>query len=124
QSDTPTARTAYEESVLLAGKADAKLNIASALEGLASVVADQGAYTWAVRLWGAAEVLRESIGAPLPAVERPAYERVVATACLHLGKSGFARTWAKGRSMAAEDALRSEDDLGSVLITKCSVLVL
>ena len=95
---------------MLASRADDKLNIASGLEGLASVVAAQGAYTWAARLWGAAEALRESIGAPLPAVECPAYERALAAACLHLGKSGFARTWAKGRSMAAEDALRSEDD--------------
>ena len=110
QGDIATARTLYEESVLLASKAHDKLNIASALEGLASVVAAQGAYTWAVRLWGAAEALRESIGAPLPAVERPVYEQAVATACLHLGQSAFAIIWAKGRSMAAEEALRSEDD--------------
>src|ERR1700694_5975503 len=87
QGDTTTARTLYEESVLLARKANDKLNIASALEGLASVVAAQGAYTWATRLWGAAEALRESIGAPLPAVERPDYERAVAAACAHLGQS-------------------------------------
>jgi hypothetical protein len=111
QGDIATARTLYEESVLLARKANDKLNIASALEGLASVVAAQGAYTWATRLWGAAEALRESIGAPLPAVERPAYERAAATACMHLGKSGFATIWTEGQGMAVEDVLRDEDNL-------------
>src|SRR5207248_3229315 len=104
QGDTTTARTLYEESVLLAKKADDKLNIAAGLEGLASVVAAQGAYTWAAHLWGAAEALRDSIGAPLPAVERPAYERAVVVARTHLGQSAFARSWAKGRGMAVEDA--------------------
>lgn len=105
QGVTATARVLYEESVLLARNAADKLNIASALEGLASVVATQGVSTWAARLWGAAEALRESIGAPLPAVERPAYERAVAAVRAHLGKSTFDTAWAKGRGMAPEDVL-------------------
>jgi predicted ATPase/class 3 adenylate cyclase len=105
QGDTTTARVLYEESVLLAMKADDKLNIASALEGLAIIVATQGAYTWAARLWGSAEALRESIGAPQPAVERPAYERAVAATRAHLGKSAFSAAWAEGRGMAPEDVL-------------------
>ena len=105
QGDTTTARVLYEESVLLAMKADDKLNIASALEGLAIIVATQGAYTWAARLWGSAEALRESIGAPLPAVERPAYERAVAAAHAHLGESAFKTVWADGRGMMPEDVL-------------------
>ncbi len=105
QGDTTTARVLYEESVLLAMKADDKLNIASALEGLAIIVATQGAYTWAARLWGSAEALRESIGAPQPAVERPAYERAVAATRAHLGKSAFSAAWAEGRGIAPEDVL-------------------
>ena len=110
QGDTTTARVLYEESVLLAMKADDKLNIASALEGLASVVATQGAYTWAARLWGTAEALRESIGAPLPAVERPAYERAVAAARAQLRKSAFNTAWAEGRGKMPDDVLRSENN--------------
>src|ERR1700730_5451903 len=105
QGDTTTARVLYEESVLLAMKADDKLNIASALEGLASVVATQGAYTWAARLWGASEALRESIGAPLTAVERPAYERAVAATREYLGQSAFDTAWIEGRGMTPEDVL-------------------
>ena len=105
QGDTTTARVLYEESVLLAMKADDKLNIASALEGLASVVATQGPYTWAARLWGASEALRESIGAPLTAVERPAYERAVAATREYLGQSAFDTAWIEGRGMTPEDVL-------------------
>jgi predicted ATPase/class 3 adenylate cyclase len=105
QGDTTTARVLYEESVLLAMKADDKLNIASALEGLASVVATQGLYTWAARLWGASEALRESIGAPLTAVERPAYERAVAATREYLGQSAFDTAWIEGRGMTPEDVL-------------------
>jgi DNA-binding CsgD family transcriptional regulator len=90
--------------VLLAMKADDKLNIASALEGLASVVATQGAYTWAARLWGAAEALREAIGAPIPPVERTHYEQVVTEVRRQLRNETFAVTWAEGRSMTPEQA--------------------
>jgi predicted ATPase/class 3 adenylate cyclase len=110
QGDTTTARVLYEESVLLAVRAADKLNIASALEGLASVVATQGAYTWAARLWGAAEALRKSIGAPLPAVERPAYERAVTATREYLGQSAFDTAWVEGRGMTLEDVLKNKSN--------------
>src|SRR2546430_17033690 len=76
QGDHTTARALYEESLTIA-RVGHKLNIASGLEGLASMVALQGELTWAGRLWGAADALRDAMGAPMAAVERPGYEQRV-----------------------------------------------
>ncbi len=82
--------------------------VASCLEGLAAVVAAQGELTWAARLWGAAEVHREVIGAPLPPVDHAAYQDSIATARSHLGDKTFAAVWAEGRTMTPEQALAAQ----------------
>ncbi len=107
RGDNATARALYEEALTLAKKAGDKLIIASGLEGLASVVAGQGEYERAVRFWGVAEALREAIGAPLPTVERSAYEWAVEVARERLGEEAFAGAWDEGRRLTVEDALRS-----------------
>jgi len=85
--------------------------VASCLEGLAVVVAAQGELTWAVRLWGAAEVHREVIGIPLPPVERPAYERNVAEVRNHLGDKTFTAAWLEGRAMTPEQVLAAQSSV-------------
>ena len=85
--------------------------VASCLEGLAAVVATQGELTWAARLWGAAEVHRELTGAPLPPVDRPAYESSVSSARNHLGDKTFAAAWTEGRSMTLEQALSAQSSV-------------
>src|SRR5256714_4245014 len=79
------------------------------LEGLAVVVATQGETTWAVRLWAAAAALRDSLGAPLPAVYRADYERCVAAARAQMGEQAFAAAWAEGRGMTWEQALAARE---------------
>ncbi len=86
QGDHVRARALFEESLASARKIDHKLNIPSCLEGLAGVVAAQRELAWAARLWGAAEALRETIGAPMPPVERANYEQAVADAHAQLGE--------------------------------------
>ena len=66
QGDLAEALAHYEESLAEARQMDNRLIIAPGLEGLAAVVAAQGEVTWAARLWGAAERLREALGTPLP----------------------------------------------------------
>ena len=82
--------------------------VASCLEGLAAVVAAQGELTWAARIWGAAEVHREVIGAPLPPVDRAAYQESIAAAHSQLGDKSFAATWAEGRTMTPEQVLATQ----------------
>jgi ATP/maltotriose-dependent transcriptional regulator MalT len=104
RGDLATARVLYEESLSVA-RVVYKLDIASGLEGLANVVAAQGEFAWATRLWGAAEALRDTMGAPLPPLERPDYEHAMATARTALGEEAFTAAWAEGRTMTPEQAL-------------------
>ncbi len=112
QGDDTTARVFYEESLAMASD---KWEIASSLEGLAGVVVAQGTVgaslaeaLWAARLWGAAEALRETIGAPIPPVYHADYEHTVTAARTQLGEKSFATAWAEGRTMTPERALAAQ----------------
>ena len=83
--------------------------VAFGLEGLARVVAVQGELSWAARLWGAAETVRETIGAPIAPRERPAYESRVTAARAQHGEKTFATAWAEGRLMTPEQALAARE---------------
>ncbi|MFL5591386.1 MAG: tetratricopeptide repeat protein [Ktedonobacteraceae bacterium] len=107
QGDYTAAQAFYEESLAFPGKVDA-IYTASSLEGLAGVVAVQGEPTWAVRLYGAAEALREMVSTPIAPTERAAYEHSVAAVRTQLGGVIFAATWAEGRSMTAQQAVAAQ----------------
>jgi DNA-binding NarL/FixJ family response regulator len=87
---------------------DANLNIPFYLEGLAQVVAAQGEGTWAARLWGAAQALREGLHAPLPAVFRTEHEQAIAAVRTQIGEKAFAAAWAQGRAMTLEQVLAAQ----------------
>jgi predicted ATPase/tRNA A-37 threonylcarbamoyl transferase component Bud32 len=115
QGDHAAARALYQESFALLHKLGDKERIATCLEGLGAVVTAQGSAEaplagarWAAQLWGAAETLRQHIGAPLPPVYRTDYEQAVATARSALGEKAFATAWAEGRTMTPEQALAVE----------------
>jgi len=71
-----------------------KLGIAHSLEELGAVHAIQGDGRQAVMLFSTAHAMRETLGAPLPPVDRAAYESVIATCRTQLGETGFAAIWA------------------------------
>jgi len=83
--------------------------IAGCVRDLASVAAMTGRHEPAARLFGAAEALREAIGAwaiGAPGPRHPArYEQAVANARAGLGDDAFAAAWAAGRAMPLEDAI-------------------
>ena len=108
QHDDATAHALYEEGLLIARKVDSKCNVASCLEGLAGVLAAQGELPRSARLWGAAEALRQAIGAPIPPVYRRAYERSVTAARARSGEKAFAAAWAQGRTMTLEHVLAAQ----------------
>ncbi len=105
QGDYPSARALHEESLAIRRELGDQRGIAQSLEGLAPVAAALAEPHRAARIWGAAERLREEIGAPLPPNERPRYERQVATARAALGSETFAAAWAEGRAMSMEQAI-------------------
>jgi predicted ATPase/serine/threonine protein kinase/DNA-binding CsgD family transcriptional regulator len=133
QGDYPAARAWYEEGLTVCLKMGSRVPIANrleglagvvaahsamglsttpflpCLEGLAGVVAAQGQPTWAARLWGAAEALRENFGIPLAPVERADYERAVTAASIPLGEKSFTAAWAEGRTMPLKQVLTAQE---------------
>jgi tetratricopeptide (TPR) repeat protein len=103
QGDFVAAHALYQES--LVHYSDYKEGIAPVLEGLARVAAQQSEPEQAARLWGAAEALRKTIEAPMPPVERTAYERAVEEARRHAHEEAFASAWAEGYALPLEQVL-------------------
>jgi predicted ATPase/class 3 adenylate cyclase/DNA-binding XRE family transcriptional regulator len=79
--------------------------VATCLEGLAGLLCDQGSVEQAVCLLGAAEGLRDAIGAPLPPAERLQYDQIVATARTRMDEHTFRTAWAAGRMLTMNDAI-------------------
>ncbi len=105
QADHGRAAALYEESLRLHRELGDRLGISQDLEGMAALRTASGSPESAVRLWAAAEALREQIGAPPEDVERAMYGPLVATAREALGEEAFANAWAEGRKLTPERAL-------------------
>jgi predicted ATPase len=99
------ARSLYQECLRMHTTTGTRGSIAHSLEALAAVAAGQGQSEKAARLWGAAQALREAIGAPLPPVDVTDYEHSVEAARSAAGESSFAAAWAAGRALALEQAI-------------------
>ncbi len=104
-ADWARARAAYQASLRLQRDVGRKWEIAACLEGLAGVADGQDESARAARLWGAAEGLREQMGAPVPPVDRVHYEAAVAHTRMALGEAGFGAAWAEGRAMTLEQVI-------------------
>jgi tetratricopeptide (TPR) repeat protein len=94
----------FRESLVLWVKLGAKGGVAESLEGLGALAARQSDGERAARLLGAAEALREAIGAPVPPPERMDYEEAVRRARELLGAEVFEACWREGRGMKWEEA--------------------
>ena len=106
QGDYPAARALYEESLSIRRDLGDRRGIAYALEGLAAVAATLDSALRSIRIWGAAERLREEIGAPLPPNERPRHDRRLAAVRAALSDSAaFDRAWREGRTLTVEQAI-------------------
>jgi predicted ATPase/DNA-binding CsgD family transcriptional regulator len=114
KGDYAAARALYEESLAIGRVVDDNRHLASRLdfltfvEGLAGLFVAQGEPVRAVRLWGAAAVLREAMGTPIPPVYRADYDRSVVATRAQLGEKVFAVAWAEGRKMTPEQALAAQ----------------
>ena len=100
QGDYGAARALLEESLASFREQGNNRGIAPGLEGLAAVTAAQGRAECATRLFGAAEALRDAMGAALPPAERAEHDRYVAAVRTALDEKAFAAAWAAGRAMS------------------------
>lgn len=98
------------EGLARALQTQSRLLIAMGLEELGKVATEQGEPTWAARLFGAAQALREAIEAPLPPCEQPAYEQVLSSIREQLGTVHFHAAWAQGHGMAPQQVLESRHE--------------
>ena len=100
RGDRVQAAQLYREALALSWRVGDKRRAAFCLEGLAGTSEPHRAAT----LFGAAEALREAIGAPLPPSERAGYTRDVAAA-READPAAFDAAWAEGRGMTLEQAV-------------------
>lgn len=125
QRDYATASTRYETCLEMVREVGDREFLASCLEELAAVIvawaedtgqqtAHTAQYVWAGQLWGAAECVRESIGAPLPPMHRDIYEQALARVQKHLGVSVLREAWARGRDMTPEQVLAARPSSHSI----------
>jgi predicted ATPase/DNA-binding CsgD family transcriptional regulator len=105
QGDFERATACYQESLILRQETGEKEGIATALEGLAAVAGVGGQPISAARLYGSAESLRDTLGAPLTPTDRSYYKQTVAAVRAQLDEAPFQRAWAEGRAMTLEQAI-------------------
>jgi hypothetical protein len=105
QGDLRAARAPLAESLALYRGTGKLLGIAECLESLAGLAAAERRFTRAGRCLGAAEALRETMGAPLPPSERAEYDRTLRAVRGGCGGEAFAAAWAEGRAMPLEQAV-------------------
>jgi tetratricopeptide (TPR) repeat protein len=103
-SDLP-AREWFKESLALASGLGDKQNIAACLEGLAAIAGRRNQPARAARLYGAAETLRDRIGAPLLVPDREHYQQMTAHARAQLDQAAFRAAWTEGEAMSLEQAI-------------------
>jgi predicted ATPase/DNA-binding SARP family transcriptional activator len=111
QGDAARARAYHVESLTLWHRLGTKGRIAGSLEGLARLSAlehavhDDEEVLLAARLCGAAEALRDAVGAPLAPVDRAVYDQMVTALRAAIGKEQCAAAMAKGRAMPLDEIL-------------------
>ena len=105
QGNATLAVTHLVESSRLFHDLEDRAGVSWCLAGLAGVAALDEEPEHAVWLWGAAEALRQSIGArPAPAA-RATRERLQAQVRSQLGETAFNAKWAEGQAASVEDAI-------------------
>jgi DNA-binding CsgD family transcriptional regulator/tetratricopeptide (TPR) repeat protein len=105
QSNHQQAYAYYKESLALREVAGEKDGVAEALEGLAGICAAQGEGSFAARLLGAAEMVREATGFALSPIDRAFNERIRATVQAQLDVEAFTSARDEGRRFTLEQAL-------------------
>jgi predicted ATPase/DNA-binding SARP family transcriptional activator len=100
------ARRSLEEGLSLASESGYRWGTIALLEAAAALAAAQERPARALRLAGAADALREPMGAPLPPDWKEDLERQLAPARQQLGESGSLAAWNAGRVLSLDRAVQ------------------
>jgi len=114
QGDLAGAAMLFRESLALKREAGDR-------EGMATTLVEMGtiAHAWeqperAARLLGAAEGLRDAIGAPQRSYVWPHHEATVAAVRRELGAAAFAAAWTEGRALPVARAIAEAETLANI----------
>ncbi|HZO91340.1 MAG TPA: tetratricopeptide repeat protein [Chthonomonadaceae bacterium] len=105
QGDYLAARRFLAECLTICHQLGEKRTTAYTLQAFAELAHAQHQPERAVRLSGAAQALREAIGAPLPPSERAEHDRIQADLRAALGEDGYQADLEAGRSLLLEQAI-------------------
>jgi len=100
-----TAQSLYRETILQWKDLGHRAAVANQLECFGFIARAQAQSQRAARLLGAAEALREIIGAPMVGFERIEYDREIVMLHEQLDDVTFASEWATGRALSMDQAI-------------------
>ncbi|MBV9546382.1 MAG: hypothetical protein JOY61_18590 [Chloroflexi bacterium] len=103
--DLASATSRFGKSLAIRHELGDRAGIAAALEGLALIAAEKRQSARALTLAGAAERLREVVGAPLPPVGREMRDQWLIPLKAGLADAQVATAWSHGRLLASDDVI-------------------
>lgn len=105
RGDNRQAKALLAEGIAVSPTPRVMVVTAFHLHASAALAGSLGQPARSARLWGAAEALREHIGAALSPVERRTYEPYMTASRASLGEEAWEEAWAEGREMTVEEAV-------------------
>ena len=116
QQQVGEARVLVERGLLRAISSHSRLITAMGLEELGYIVALQGEAVRSARLFGASGQLREVMGIPRPALDRPEYEARIAALKVALGTASFQKFFNEGRKSTAREVISMQNEVVSTVL--------
>jgi DNA-binding CsgD family transcriptional regulator len=105
QGEPDRAECDAHDALACVAELDSYLGIPDTLECLAAVAGEAGSHREAVRLFGAAHAIRESVGEVRLKVWDAGYEASVAALRDMMGEKDFESAWAEGAALSTEEAI-------------------
>lgn len=102
----PQAEAMYRETIREWQRIGHRAAVAHQLECFATLAMQARQPERAVRLFGAAEALREKVGIQMTLPEQVEYDRTVEALRASMEGAAFASAWANGRSLSMDEAVR------------------
>jgi len=106
QGELQSARQLFEDGMRGMQKADLVIGLVFAVEGLASLHANQGQAERAARLFAWADAMRAKMGDHRPPVEQASVERDLEVIHFQLNDTTFERLWAEGDTLTMAQAIK------------------
>jgi tetratricopeptide (TPR) repeat protein len=104
EENLPRAMGAYRAALPLYQECGASAYVPWCLEGMAAAMAPAQPLQ-AARLCGASAALRRALDAPLPPVERRAFEALTQRLTADLGADAFGAAWSAGQALSLDAAI-------------------